>query len=120
MVVLLVLSLVGVVVVAYAVDRVWKARAQVRRLHKMNDRLTAATARADEQQEERAVEAEKSGALTSFMPAINRPPSSLPGMPARRKGRSGAGRDRAGRQDSRPGRAVGRPPRPAEHADTQP
>jgi hypothetical protein len=121
MVVLLVLSFVGVVIVAYAVDRVWKARAQVRRLHNMNDRLTAATARADEQHEERAAEAEKSAELTAFMPAINRPPSSLPGMPARRKGRSGTGRDRAARPDSRPAaRAARRPPRSAEHADPQP
>ena len=55
-----------------------KARAQVRRLRTMTDRLTAATARADEEQEQRQAADQASAALTSVMPAIKRPPLSAP------------------------------------------
>jgi hypothetical protein len=77
-VVLLVLIFAGVVVVAYAADRVWKARTQIRRLHNMSDRLTAAAARADRQHEQLVARQQASAELTAFMPAINRPPGSLP------------------------------------------
>jgi hypothetical protein len=80
-VVLLVLIFAGVVIAAYAADRVWKARTQIRRLHKMNNRLGAATARADRQQEQLVAREQASAELTAFIPAINRPPGSLPGVP---------------------------------------
>lgn len=76
------LLIVGFVVVAlmlYALDRALKARAQARRLAAMSDRLAAATARADEQQEQRQAAAQAGAALTSVMPAIKRPPLALPG-----------------------------------------
>ena len=78
LVVLLVLIFAGVVIAAYAADRVWKARTQIRRLHKMNDRLAAAAARADRQQEQLVAREQASAELTAFIPAIGRPPSSLP------------------------------------------
>jgi len=121
-VVLLVLIFVGVVVVAYAADRVWKARAQFRRLHTMNSRLAEATARAERQHEQVEAREKASAELTAFMPAINRPPSSLPGMPARRKAHKAGGRDRsatpASRPDNRPA-ADRAPRRPAAAAPKQ-
>jgi hypothetical protein len=82
------LLIVGVVVavpVLYAADRIMKARAQGRRLRNMTERLTAATARTDEQQERRQEVAKASAALTSVMPAIKRPPLTLPGETADRE-----------------------------------
>jgi hypothetical protein len=73
-VVLLVVVVVGVVPVLYAMDRLIKARAQTRRLRNMTDRLSAATARAEEQQEKQQAVARASAELTSVMPAIKRPP----------------------------------------------
>jgi hypothetical protein len=76
------LLIVGFVIVAlalYGVDRAIKARAQVRRLRNMSGRLEAATVRADKQQERRQAAAQASAALTSVMPAIERPPLTLPG-----------------------------------------
>jgi hypothetical protein len=75
---LLVVVVVGAVPVLYAADRIIKARAQARRLRTMSERLAAATVRADEQQEKRQEVANFSAALTSVMPAIKRPPLSLP------------------------------------------
>jgi hypothetical protein len=79
------LLIVGVVVavpVLYAADRMIKVRAQAHRLRTMSERLAAATARADKQQEKRQEAAEFSAALTSVMPAIKRPPLTLPGAPS--------------------------------------
>jgi hypothetical protein len=76
------LLIVGFVIVAlalYGVDRAIKARAQVRRLRNMSGRLEAATVRADKQQERHQAAAQASAALTSVMPAIERPPLTLPG-----------------------------------------
>ena len=78
MVDLLIVAVVVVVPALYAADRIIKARAQARRLRTMSERLTAATVRAEEQQEKRQEVAEFSAALTSVMPAIKRPPLSLP------------------------------------------
>jgi hypothetical protein len=75
------LLIVGVVVavpVLYATDRILKARAQARRLRTMSDRLAGATARADEQRQQRRAAAEAGATLTSVMPAIERPPLTLP------------------------------------------
>jgi hypothetical protein len=44
----------------------------------MSERLAAAAARAEEQQTARAAEATASAALTSVLPAIKRPPLTLP------------------------------------------
>jgi len=71
---LLIAGSVGTAVVLYGVDRAIKVRARARRRREMSDRLDAATARADEQQEQRQAVEQASAALTSVMPAINRPP----------------------------------------------
>jgi hypothetical protein len=101
------LLLVGVVVLVialYLAERFLKARAQARRRHEMNDRLEAATARVDEQQAKKRAKETASAALTNVMPAINRPPLSLPGVetggPARSKPsceRPGTGEHKTGR-----------------------
>jgi hypothetical protein len=75
---LLIVGVVGAVPVLYATDRILKARAQARRLRTMSDRLAGATARADEQRQQHRAAAEASAALTSVMPAIERPPLTLP------------------------------------------
>ena len=78
------LLIVGVVVavpVLYAADRIIKAQARARRLRTMSERLTAATARADKQHERQQEVTEASAELTSLMPAINRPPLTLPDDP---------------------------------------
>ena len=98
---------IGMVLVLYAADRALKARAQVRRLRSMSDRLAAATARAEEQHERRRAAAQASRALTSVIPAIKRPPLTVPGMRSHRAARRGTGHDRPGQQDhgaTHPGR----------------
>jgi hypothetical protein len=82
------LLLVGVLVLVialYLAERFLKARARARRLQDMNDRLGAVTARVDKQQAQKRERAQAREALTNVMPAINRPPLSLPGVPARAK-----------------------------------
>lgn len=69
----LIVGCVAVALVLYAADRALKARAQVRRLRAMSDRLAAAAVKADQQQEQRQAADQASAALTSVMPAINRP-----------------------------------------------
>ena len=83
MVGLLIAGSVGAALVAYAADSVLKARTQARRLRRMRDRLAAAARRAEEQQAKREATAQASAALTSVMPAIERPPLTLPGLPSR-------------------------------------
>ena len=78
MVVLLIAGSVSAAVVLYGADRAVKARARARRRREMTDRLAAATARADERREQRHVAEQASAALTSVMPAINRPPLAGP------------------------------------------
>jgi Flp pilus assembly protein TadB len=75
---LLIVGLVSAALVLYGVDRAVKARARVRRRREMSDRLAAATARAEEQLEQRQAADQASAALTSVMPAINRPPLTVP------------------------------------------
>ena len=85
------LLLVGVLVVLialYLAERFLKARAQARRRQDMNDRLGAVTARVDKQQAQKQAQAQAQAALTNVMPAINRPPLSLPGMEANRPARA--------------------------------
>ena len=78
MVGLLIAGCVSAAVVLYGADRAVKARARARRRREMSDRLAAATARADEQAEQRQAAARAGAALTSVMPAINRPPLTGP------------------------------------------
>jgi type II secretory pathway pseudopilin PulG len=77
--------LIVVVVVAvpalYVADRIIKAQARARRLAAMSERLTAATQRAEQQHERKQEVARASAELTSVMPAITRPPLSLPDEP---------------------------------------
>jgi hypothetical protein len=89
--VLVVGGFIGVLLVLYAADRAVKARAQVRRRRSMSQRLAAATARAEEQHQQRQAAERASQALTSVLPAIKRPPLTVPGMgprdtPRRRTG----------------------------------
>jgi hypothetical protein len=107
---------IGVVLVLYAADRALKARAQLRRLRSMSDRLAAATTRAEQQEEQRQVAARASEQLTSVLPAIKRPPLTVPGMRSHRAARRGTGHDRPGQQDhgaTHPGR---QPSHTGEHA----
>jgi len=106
---------IGVVLVLYAADRALKARAQVRRLRSMSDRLAAATTRAEQQEEQRQAAARASEELTSVLPAIKRPPLTVPGMRSHRAARRGTGHDRPGQQEhgaTHPGR---RPSHTGEH-----
>jgi hypothetical protein len=82
------LLLIGVLVLLialYLAERLLKARAKARRLQDMNDRLGAVAARVDKQQAQKRERAQAREALTNVMPAINRPPLSLPGVPAQAK-----------------------------------
>jgi hypothetical protein len=76
--VLLIACVVIVVPVLYAADRIIKAQTRARRLRTMSERLTAATERAEKQHERRQEVARASAELTSVMPAIERPPLTLP------------------------------------------
>jgi type VI protein secretion system component VasK len=79
----LVFGILVALFLCYAADRVVQARVRARRLRRITERLAAATARAEEQQVARAAEAEASAALTSVLPAIKRPPLTLPGPASR-------------------------------------
>jgi hypothetical protein len=118
---LLIAGFVGTALMLCAADRVLKARSQARRVRVMRDRLEAATVRADEQQARRQAAAEASAALTSVMPAIERPPLTLPGMPNRGAAQPSADRERAGQRDHRSGRpgAGRRPAHSGPHAAAQ-
>jgi hypothetical protein len=100
---LLIVGVVVVVIALYLADRFIKARAQARRLREMNDRLAGVAARVDEQQAEKQAAARASAELTNVMPAINRPPLSLPGVPPHGKGRSKPSRERPARRGGRTG-----------------
>ena len=102
MVGLLIAGFVGTALALYAADRVLKARTQARRMRMMRGRLAAATVRAEEQQAQRQAADQASAALTSVMPAIERPPLTLPGVPPRGAARPRADCERAGHQDHRP------------------
>ena len=78
---LLVLVVVAGLVLLYAADRARKLRARARRMGAMNDRLDVAAAKVDEQQERKQARVRASAELTSVLPAIKRPPLTLPGVP---------------------------------------
>ena len=78
---LLIVCVVVVVPALYAADRIIKAQTRARRLRTMSERLDAAAVRAEKQHERRQQVARASAELTSVMPAINRPPLTLPDEP---------------------------------------
>jgi type II secretory pathway pseudopilin PulG len=80
---LLIAGFVGAIVTGWAVDLVLRARARARRLRVMGERLAAATARAEQQHRRRQAAAHASRELTSVIPAIKRPPLTVPGVPPR-------------------------------------
>ncbi|HEY2126482.1 MAG TPA: hypothetical protein VGH77_04780 [Streptosporangiaceae bacterium] len=100
---LLIVGVVVAVIALYLAERFIKARAQARRRQEMNDRLTAATARVDEQQAEERAEVKASAELTNVMPAINRPPLGLPGMAAHGPARPTPSCERPARRGARTG-----------------
>jgi hypothetical protein len=111
----LLIGIIGLVLLLWAADRLVKARRLARRRRDMTTRLTAATDRADQQLGQRQVARQASEALTSFMPAIQRPPSDLPEVAAHRPGRPRAGRERPAPRDHDAGQAGRRWPRSGEH-----
>jgi hypothetical protein len=114
MIYLLIAGVVAVLVLLALAERVLKAKARARRLQEVGDRLVAVAARVDKQQEARHAEVQASAALTSVMPAIKRPPLSLPGLPAHGAARPKPGCERPGQVDDAP-RAAQRTPRTGEH-----
>lgn len=74
MAVVVISAVAGVLLVLVVVDRFVKARGRARWRRQTRTRLAEATARADVQQQQRQAAAQASKALTSVMPAIQRPP----------------------------------------------
>ena len=93
---LLIVGVVVVLVLLYTADRLRQARSRARLLHAMNDRLTVAAAQIDQEQERRQRAARASAELTSVMPAINRPPLTLPGVAGHEPDPAGGEPARAG------------------------
>jgi len=79
---LLLLAATAVVFLVYLADRTVKARIRARRLRRMTQRLAAAAARSERQQAQRQAADAASAELTTYLPAINRSPLTLPGRPA--------------------------------------
>jgi hypothetical protein len=86
---LLVLVVLAGVVLLYAVERTRKLRARARQMSAMNERLDVAAAKVDEQQVRRQARVRASAELTSVLPAIKRPPLTLPGVPGSAAGPAG-------------------------------
>ena len=78
---LILVVIAGVVVLLYAADRARKLRARARQMSAMNERLDVAAAKVDEQRERKQARVRASAELTSVLPAIKRPPLTLPGVP---------------------------------------
>jgi hypothetical protein len=106
---LLIAAIIAAMILLSVTDRVLKVRARARRYRAMSERLDAATARTDIQQEQRKTAAAASAALTSVMPAINRPPLTLPGVAKQQRATPACeakpGREATGARDHRPGHA---------------
>jgi len=77
---LLLLAATAVVSLLYLADRAVKARVRARRLRRMTRRLDAAVARSEQQQARRQAADAASAELTTYLPAINRSPLTLPGQ----------------------------------------
>jgi hypothetical protein len=112
---LVVAGFIAVLLALYAADRIAKARAQLRRLRSMSDRLAAATARTEEQQQQRQAAERASEELTSVLPAIHRPPLTVPGMRPHGTARPRTGCERPGQQDRRATHPGQRPSQTGEH-----
>lgn len=108
---LLLAGFVGALLAAFTADRVVKALARARRRRAMRARLAAATVRAEKQQAQQQASVRASTALTSVIPAIQRPPLTIPGMSprgrARPRNRSGSPAN-TGPQATHPGRKAAR------------
>jgi hypothetical protein len=117
---LLVLVVVAGVVLLYAVERTRKLRARARQMSAMNERLDVAAAKVDEQQERRQARVRASAELTSVLPAIKRPPLTLPGVPGSVAGQGGepAAPEPAGDPAALEPAAGPAPERAAGHAPT--
>ena len=106
---LLIAAMIAAMILLSVTDRVLKVRARARRYRAMSERLDAATARTDIQQEQRKTAAAASAALTSVMPAINRPPLTLPGVAKQQRATPACeakpGHEATGARDHRPGHA---------------
>ena len=79
---LLLLAATVVVFLLYLADRTVKARIRARRLRRMTRRLDAEVARSEQQQARRQAADAASAELTTYLPAINRSPLTLPGQAA--------------------------------------
>lgn len=78
--VLIIVGIIGVICLLYVGERVIKARGQARHREHMASRLAAAAARAEEKETKRRLSAAAGAALTSVMPAINRPRDTMEGV----------------------------------------
>lgn len=79
---LLIVVVAVVVLLLYAADRARKLRARARQMAAMNERLDVAAAKVDHEQQQKRAVVRASAELTSVLPAIKRPPLTLPGVPA--------------------------------------
>ena len=79
---LLLLAATAVIFLLHLADRAVKARIRARRLHRMTRRLAAAATRSEQQQAQRQAADAASAELTTYLPAINRSPLTLPGRAA--------------------------------------
>jgi hypothetical protein len=77
---LLIVVVVVAAVLLYAADRARKLRVRARQMSGMNDRLAVAAAKIDEEQQRKRARVTASAELTSVLPAIKRPPLTIPGM----------------------------------------
>jgi hypothetical protein len=98
----------GALLAAFAADRVVKALARGRRRRAMRARLAAATARAERQQVRQQASVRASKALTSVIPAIQRPPITIPGMSPHAAARPRKRNESTGPQATHPGRKPAR------------
>lgn len=108
---LLLAGFAGVLLAAFTVDRVVKALGRARRRRAMQARLAAAALRAERQQAQQQASVRASKALTSVIPAIQRPPLTIPGMSpgaAARPRNRGESPANTGPQATRPGRKAAR------------
>jgi hypothetical protein len=78
---LLIVVVAVVVLLLYATDRARKLRARARQMAAMNERLDVAAAKVDHEQQQKRAVVRASAELTSVLPAIRRPPLTLPGVP---------------------------------------
>ena len=114
MTVLLLAGFAAALLALFTADRAVKALARVRRRRTMSARLAAAAVRAEEQQQRQQDSVQASKALTSVIPAIQRPPLTIPGVPPRGAGRPRKRGENTGPLATRPGR------RPARGENTGP